>query len=77
MIVCVCYMYVLGMQCYQEGETIQTELFPILIISAWIEAPIRIFLIRHFTALYTERQKKHHFFRSTLTKIHSIKINHI
>ena len=27
--------------------------------------------------LYTERQKKHHFFRVTLTKIHSIKINHI
>ena len=26
---------------------------------------------------YTERQKKHHFFRATLTKIHRIKINHI
>ena len=27
--------------------------------------------------LYTERQKKHHLFRATLTKIHRIKINHI
>ena len=27
--------------------------------------------------LYTERQKKHHFFRATLTKIQSIKVNHI
>ena len=25
---------------------------------------------------YTERQKKHHFFRTTLTKIQSININH-
>ena len=27
--------------------------------------------------LYTEHQKKHHFFRATLTKIHCFKINHI
>ena len=27
--------------------------------------------------LYTERQKKHHFFRVTLTKIHDFKINNI
>ena len=26
--------------------------------------------------MYTERQKKHHFFWATLTKIQSIKINH-
>ena len=26
---------------------------------------------------YTERQKKHHFFRATLSKIHTIKINNI
>ena len=26
---------------------------------------------------YTERQKKHHFFRATLTKIHCIKINNL
>ena len=26
---------------------------------------------------YTECQKKHHFFRATLTKIHCMKINHI
>ena len=36
---------------------------------------------RHFSpeavSKYTERQKKHHFFRVTLTKIHSITINHI
>ena len=29
------------------------------------------------TEIYTERQKKHHFFRVTLTKIHRIKMNHI
>ena len=28
-------------------------------------------------AYYTERQKKHHFFRATPTKIHAIKINNI
>ena len=27
--------------------------------------------------VYTERQKKHHFFRVTPTKIHLIKMNHI
>ena len=27
--------------------------------------------------MYTERQKKHHFFRATLTKIHCIWINYI
>ena len=27
--------------------------------------------------LYTERQKKHHFFRAMLTKIHHININRI
>ena len=26
--------------------------------------------------MYTERQKKHHFFRATLNKIQSIKMNH-
>ena len=32
--------------------------------------------ILYCKSLYTERQKKHHFFRATLAKIH-IKINHI
>ena len=28
-------------------------------------------------SIYTERQKKHHFFRATLTEIHCIKTNYL
>ena len=44
------------------------------IVFYWVFKSILMYFV---SELYTERQKKHHFFRKTLTKIHAIKIDNI
>ena len=47
------------------------------VMSCYVVASIFQFKIWLSNRIYTERQKKHHFFRAMLIKIHRIKMNHI
>ena len=53
------------------------NMIQLLVIMSAVVIRFCLFICLFVCLISTERQKKHHFFRATLTKFHLIKLNHI